>query len=127
MTHILRLIEDHEMLDASACTLSILADAPSPMPEAAFDQLQQFRHALTAHLAEEAVFLKDARKVGNGEFASHSAAHSHDFADLVSEWETYLSEWSEDTIGEDWIAFGGATRWMMRRLREQISAENAVL
>ncbi|CAN5371279.1 hypothetical protein BH10PSE13_BH10PSE13_08580 [soil metagenome] len=127
MTHIIRLIEDHTALDTCACTLAILTESPSPMPETAFDELQRFRDALNTHLAEEAGFLKGMTGVGRVEFARHAAAHEHRFADLVVEWETYLSEWSEETIGEDWVNFGVATRWMMGRLREQIKAENAIL
>lgn len=127
MTHIARLIEDHDSLDRSASALALLAETPSAAPDSAFDELQRLRHALNAHLAEEAGFMKGTNGIGRVEFAQHAHAHRHRFADLVAEWETYLAEWTEETIGEDWSGFGAATRWMMKRLRQQIKAENDVL
>lgn len=127
MTHIIRLIEDHQALDTCACTLAILAESPSPMPETAFDELQKFRHALQRHLHEESRFMQGRSGAGRAAFARHAAAHEDRFADLVAEWEIYLTEWSQEAIGEDWAGFGTATRWMMRRLRDQIKAENEIL
>jgi len=127
MTHIIRLIEDHNALDTCAWTLAILAESPSPVPETAFDELQKFRCALNTHLAEESHFMASRGGVGRDEFARHASEHEHRFADLVAEWETYLGEWNQETMGEDWTSFGTATRWIMGRLRAQIQAENAVL
>jgi hypothetical protein len=127
MAHIIRLIEDHNSLHICACTLAISAESPSPFPETAFDELQRFRLALNVHLAEEAHFMAGTISVGRAEFARHADAHRHRFADLIAEWETYLGEWNGETIGADWHGFGGATRWIMGCLREQMRAENAVL
>lgn len=127
MTHILRLIQDHTLLDTAAATLAILAEGVASQPEMAFDELQRFRHTLAQHLNEEAKVIAASHEHGVTPFAEHAAAHRDAFADLVAEWETYLREWSEDNIREDWTGFGDATRWMMGRLREQIRAENDIL
>lgn len=127
MTHILRLIEDHVVLDAAAATLAILAEGVAPRPETAFDELQRFRAALSQHVGEETAMIAGSTAPGLKEFSVHAEAHRDEFADLVAEWETYLHEWSEENIREDWSGFGNATRWMMARVREQIRVENAVL
>lgn len=127
MQNILGLVDDHDALDDSARKLCKLTENPHPRPEEAFDALCAFRCTLNGHLSAEQEFLKGKDQPGRGEFATFAAAQEASFVDLVNEWETYLSEWSEENIREDWSSFARATRWIMGRLRAFMRMENDCL
>jgi hypothetical protein len=126
MQNIARLVEEHDSLDKMAQCLSILVSSPFGEAHVAFDALRSFAVQIDAHLAAEAAFIDKGDTVCP-EFSAFARVHEDRFPELTSEWQTYLTEWTEENIGEDWQGFATATRWMMREVRAQIEAENSLL
>jgi len=127
MQNLVELLKDHALLLAAGNSLSAIARADEPRPEAAFDALRRLARQLEQHLRAEDEFLVQDREHGRQEFATLAAEHGERFDDLVQEWGTYLREWTEENIRCDWPSFRKATGWIVERLNEQVEAENAAL
>jgi hypothetical protein len=126
MQNIARLVEEHDSLDKMAQCLSILVSSPFGEAHVAFDALRSFATQIDMHRVSATELINNGETVCP-EFSAFARVHEASFHELTSEWQTYLTEWTEENIGEDWQAFAAATRWMMREVRAQIEAENNLL
>lgn len=121
------LLKDHALILAATKSLTGITRSPLQRAEAAHDCLRQLARLLESHLRAEAEFIRDDSAIGHHEFAALAEEHGARFDDLVSEWGSYLNDWTEDRIRADWAAFVWETDWIVERLNEQVEAENASL
>jgi hypothetical protein len=127
MQNFVELLKDHALILAATKSLKGVARTGEPAPEEAFRYLRQLARLLDSHLRAEGEFIATDHDCGHDDFAALAKEHGERFDDLVSEWSTYLREWTLENIQHDWDSFVWATDWMVERLNEQVDAENESL
>ncbi|MBO9581207.1 MAG: hypothetical protein J7498_09985 [Sphingobium sp.] len=127
MQNFVELLKDHALILSATRSLTAITRSSAANSGAAFASLRQLARLLDSHLRTETEFIKVEHHFGKGDFSALAEAHSERFDDLVAEWSTYLLEWTEDNIREDWATFAAATDWMVKRLEEQVETENELL
>ncbi len=119
------LVDEHDALTVLADRLSTIAMAEAEDAMAALLARGALASALGAHLQREGEFLYP--DLLGGPFSDAVIRFERDFADLVALWSGYLMDWTASAIAADWRKFRGETVYMMDRLKQQISEENAIL
>lgn len=127
MQSFIELLKDHTLILSTTNKLLAIVDGSEPEPAAAFDALRRLSAQLDAHLRAEDNFIRQNDDLGHEDFVALAAEHGEKFDDLVSGWSTFLREWTEETIAEDWQTFAFDTRHILARLNEQVEAENQTL
>ena len=127
MQSFIELLKDHTLILSASAKLLAIVEEPKAAPGAAFDALRRLSAQLDAHLHAEDKFIRQDDDLGHKDFEALAAEHGAKFDDLVSGWSTYLREWTEENIAEDWATFAFDTRHILARLDEQVEAENQAL
>ena len=128
MTSFATLVEEHDVLDAMAVSLTRLFDGNASNAARAITLRDDISTLLDAHLLHEDAdvypMLIECADPATADTASDFCAS---FRTLAGDWACYLARWDAATARKNWSVFVRESRAMIARLRRRIADENALL
>ena len=128
MTSFAALIEEHDVLDSMAQSLTRLFDGKSTNAARAIALRDDIAAVLDTHLLhEDAEVYPQLIACTDHATAETAAEFCVSFRTLAGDWSCYLARWDGASARAQWANFVRDSRVMIGRLRRRIADENALL
>ncbi|MHA6722406.1 hemerythrin domain-containing protein [Sphingomonas sp. RS2018] len=124
----LRLIAEHNAIDAAADVVVALSKSTTPRPAEAAAALEVLAQLLRDHLSgeEDAIFHTLLAAKG-GRHAETAERMGIEFDRLKDDWGSYLYRWDGGSVVARWDEFATETQAMLGRIRERVMFETMML